>query len=344
MPKKEWEMAMGPANVAQGAVDDILAGIVNQSRAKAVKRQDELEDLEHEAKVSKLKGEIKKGDERDDGHDKGASSGFQVKGSVNLGDINPMEELREQMKERKELRQQAEEAAGRSQALSEDLRERLHASELKVLETGFNAQIQMLTDAIKQNASRGNFNEQIAAARAIAEELGYKRGEDVGTGDLNVQIRLKELEFNNSMALRKFDEESKDRDFQRKLDLQRLEDERSARKDDSARKEKQYEMIAKAPEAFGRAFAQGILESGGEGETISSTPQKRGKVPGFEVGEGESGVADCPTCGTKGAVGIGPTARSAICGNCGQKFPIKRVKLPPEEQPGPPADLEPEEE
>lgn len=296
----------------QMAASSIIESEVVKSKASATKAQAEAD--EAKAKAERARS----------GESGVKESPLKVTGEMSFGKINYQEMLQQQMAERDKLREQAEESAGRTQKDNDDLRERLHASEMQVLKTSFEAQMQVLTKMIEASASRGSFMEQYNAALEMAKTLGFSQPQIAG--DLSTQIELKKMEFNQAAELRKMarDEKRADRDFQRQLNVDA--EERESRKTERARQDRRDDMVAKAPQMIGGAIAQGLLANQGKGRGVAEEAPPEPKTPRgrhVEAGWGESGEVECPGCNQP--VAIGPTARAAVCANCGERVPIRRT-------------------
>jgi len=238
--------------------------------------------------------------------------------------MNYQEILQQQMAERDELRKQAEETAGRTQQENNDLREKLHDKEMEVMKTSFDAQMQVLTKMIEANASRGSFVEQYNTVIETAKTLGLNQPQLAG--DINSQIALKKMEFDQTAELRRMAREDKraDREFQRQLN--RDAEGREASKAEQARQDRRDEMFNKAPQVIGGALAQGILANQRGGGRVTQEPPvetKPSKGKHVEAGWGETGEVECPGCNQP--IAIGPTARTAVCANCGERVPIRRT-------------------
>jgi len=327
---KTWEAAIGERTHDPADEDVLLSDKVSERRRKQITRQEEEDEAAHRARMAELakKTVTSEAAVEKSGEKKDESVGFKITGGMNLGNIDYPAMLQKQIDERDELRRQAEESAGRQQQVSEELREKLHASEMEVLKTSFTAQMQLLTKMIESNASRGGFAEQLAAARETAKELGFSQGQPNGGSEM-IQLELKKLDFEQAVALRRLNREEKESDKKWQLELRRLDDEREVRKAELARDAKKDEMFAKAPEVLGRAFGRAIVESGGDSGDITEQPQHPvGKMPGITAGIGQSGETECIKC--QQPVAVGATARKAVCANCGATYPIKRVQSSPE--------------
>lgn len=331
MPK-EWQVAIGDPVRNPEDEDVVLSNTINDSKRRRIKRQEEVDEAEHQAKMAELKSRTNRAENASEKkEEKSSDSGFQLKGGLNLGSIDVQEIFQQRIQERDDLRQQAESAAAQQQQISEDLRERLHQAEMNVLKTSFDAQMEILKKLIEGQASRGTFEQQVQSARETAQMLGYVAPKETGSGNLELEIRLKEMEFNNTLTLRKMDEESKarDREFQRQL--RRDEEEREDRKKAQEREDKKAEYFANTPKILGAAIGQAIRDGAVEGGSNNISSSSKSASPVIQAGIGEAGETDCINCGNP--IAIGATARSAKCVSCGANYPIRRVQSQEETAP-----------
>lgn len=290
--------------------DEIVEAELAKTRAEREKA---------EADAAKAKADRERA-ESGESKGKEGDTGFKLKGSMDIGDFKIQEILTRQTEELKELKREAEESAGRQQAISEDLRERLHTKELEVQNTRFEAQMQILTKMIEANASKGNFMDQYNMTKELATQIGFAAPGAQAT-DLQTTLELKKLDFEQTRELRRLAREDKSEERRWQLEVRRLDDERDGRKADQARQEKRDDMFAKAPAVVGATIAKGIIDSGSGG---SEAPDKsKAKAYHVEAAQGDSGEVDCPGCNQP--IGIGPTAKTAICANCGTRLIVKRT-------------------
>lgn len=295
--------------------DDMVeeeAAKVRAGRAKA-----EADARESEARARKAES----------GEGESGKTGFKISGGVDLGHIDLQKEREEAAAELRRLKDEADQSARETGQQNQQLRDKIHEQEVKMLQITFQAQMDTLTKMIESNATKGTFMDQYNAAIDVANTLGYMAPSQAST-DLQTTLVLKKLEFEQSIELRRLSREEKQADRQFQLELRRYDDERETRKQDAERERKRDEMWARTPEVLGRAIGQGLMGGGGE---ASESPTPRGKQPGITAGVGESGEVDCVECGRP--VAIGPTAKSAVCASCGAKYPIKRIKQEQQEAP-----------
>uniref|UniRef100_A0A6M3MDZ4 Uncharacterized protein n=1 Tax=viral metagenome TaxID=1070528 RepID=A0A6M3MDZ4_9ZZZZ len=330
---KEWEAAIGEVNTNPGDGDELLAQARSNTRRKQIIRLEEEEDAAHRARMARLNKETVVNQNVPVPGE--TSGGFKVTGGLDMGHINYQDLMQQQIADREALRQEAAQAAANQQQISEDLRQRLHTSEMDLIKSSFGAQMQMLNKTIEGNTSRGSFIQEYNGMMDVVKALGM--GHPQASDNMSIQLDLKKMEFENTRELRKMMREDKqaDREFQRQLN--RDADEREDKKANleikraetaaaiQAEREKRS-MFATPFETLGMAIAKGLVDSNGGISAEGRSPAKR-KRSGkrLEVGEGESGVTECPECGEP--VAIAPTARSAVCSSCDATFPIDRVPL-----------------
>ncbi len=319
MARKAWESAVGDPTVNPDDADSLLAQAKSDRETKRLRRADEIEAAEHEtrkAELDKKKAAAEAAVEKT-GEKKEEPSSFKFTGNVNYPEL-----MQKQIDERDRLREQAENAAANQQQVSNELREKLHTQEMLVMKTGFEAQMQMLGKMIESNVSKGGIVEQLNAAREMAKEIGFVQGQP-GGGTEVIQVELKKLDFEHTLALRKMNKEDKAEERRWQLELRRLDDQRDVKREELAQSRERNDMFARAPETFGTAIAKGMLTSKSESE-VTDPPSRGVKSQVITVDKGESGQFKCVQCETM--VAIGPTARRAVCASCGMEYDIRRRK------------------
>ncbi len=306
---------------ANALIDDQLA------KSKLGVAKAEAEVLEAKARAEKA---------RTGAGPEGPETAVKVKGSVDLGTFNYQDLLKQQSDDLRQLKKEAEESAGQTQQENNELRERLHAKEMEVLTTGFNAQMQVVTKMIESNASRGSFMDQYNGVMEMAKTIGFSQPQLAG--DVSSAMALEKMKFDQNIELKKMAREEKraDREFQRQLNMDV--EEREAKKVEQIQQAKRDDMFAKAPQVIGGAIASGLLANKGNGEGVSEEAPARAEAskgkhgphtpkgkpgPHLEAGWGETGEAECPGCNQP--IAVGPTATAAVCANCGDSVPITRI-------------------
>ena len=129
---KKWEAAIGEISGTLEDGDTLLTQTKNDSQRKRIKRQEDEDEAEHKSRMARL-GKETATSERAVEKTEETGTGFKVTGGLDMGHINYQELMQRQIADREVLRKEAAESAAHNQALSEDLRERLHAQEMLVM-------------------------------------------------------------------------------------------------------------------------------------------------------------------------------------------------------------------
>lgn len=264
---------------------------------------------------------------------------FQVQGGVRL-DIDPQ---RDANLARQELREQQERDGDKIEKLTSDLnktkdelRESHITAVMKEMSNQFAGALKEMNDRIGSVRSGSDptiLASQFEVLTQIAEKMGFQKSTPQ-IGDPMIQLEITKLQMENARADREF--KAKLEQDKREWDLEKikLEDDRSFKRAQLAQEEKRNELFVKAPQMVGGAIAQGIMSArgGGIGAKESPPPPKSSKKQPrhIEAGQGESGEIECPGCNQP--VAIGPTARVAVCANCGERVPVKRISGEPSSQ------------
>jgi len=257
---------------------------------------------------------------------------FQVKGSVNLGDINVQEQNRLAQERADKVAEGKDKQIQAATEKAAEAENKLHQERLEGLRQDFTHQMDGLKQIIEKTATAKDarplheqFKEQYTTVLGLAKDLGLEK---TSTGrDPMVDIKLAEMSYENAMRDREFQLQMKENDRKWELDLQRLQDERAARQAELSIQAKRNDLLFQAPQVIGAALAKGWAESPqGERAPAGGGVQSRPGVPQhykMRAAEGESGVVDCPLCNAK--VGIGPNSDLAQCVGCNTTFNIERV-------------------
>jgi hypothetical protein len=288
--------------------------------AEVAKKKAEKEEAEAKAEEAKARARAA----REGG---GGQQGFQVKGGVDLGTINLQQEREKAEAAVEAMKKEAEEQARATGQENAQLRDKIHEQELNVLKITFQAQLEGLTKIIERMGNQKSFVEQYNEAMETAKTLGMNLPSGQG-GDLTLQIELKKLEFEQAKALKEMARAEKAEERRWQIEVRRLDDERKAKEEELQRGRERDQMFASWPQAIGGAIAQGVMgrnaeagQGAGQSGGVAANAGKTGHH--VEAPWGEAGEFNCPECNE--VIGVGPTARTAACPNCGVKIPIKRT-------------------
>ena len=258
--------------------------------------------------------------------------GFQIKGSVDLGDINPQKQAHEAQERADKVVERKDADIKAANEKTAEAENNLHKERIESIRqdftnqmTGLQKTIEKLGTAKDARPLHEQFKEQYTSMLGLAKDLGLEK---TSTGrDPMVDIKLAEMQYENARYEREHQLKIREDDRRWQLDLQRLQDEREHRQAELAIKSKQTDMLANAPAVIGGVIAKGLAESaqgGGAPAGGGIQGQPGGPIAHkIQAPPGESGEFECPDCHTM--VGIGPNSDLAQCVGCKTTFDIERV-------------------
>ena len=260
-----------------------------------------------------------------------AEAPFQIKGSVNLGDIDMQAQAKKAEDAAAAASKKAEDAAiaereasqKRIDTLTEEAnkaKEALHNAELQRVSEQLSNKIEALQKAIT-GGNQKTIIEQLADVDTLAGKLGYLKPQaGPSSGDPHLMIELKKLEQIMAVDDRNFQARMAQDGREWTLKLRELDQNKVIADEKLAAERDKWKAISSIPTQLGTAVAKGLVQEGG---AAAGAVQAKGKKPVvISANKGESGELDCPNCGT--LVAIGPTARGAVCASCNQQFSINR--------------------
>ena len=325
---KKWEAAIGEINGTPEDGDSLLKQTKNDSMRKRIKRQEDEDEAEHKARMAELKKKettaevaVERTGERQ------PESPLQVKGEVNLGKIDFQAQQEELKNTIASIQLDAARQVKELSADKDHYRDEVNKIQLLMVENTMKAQIENLQQTIQTGLMKPQdkgITGQLEDIMKIAGVLGYAKPDPQSGLPVELTLQMKKMDIENAQAQRKFEWDKIESERNWQLSLKKLEMEGQSHAAEIAAEKDKRSMFASPFESLGTAIAKGLLDSNGgiSAEGRSSAKRKRsGKR--LEVGEGESGVTECPECGEP--VAIAPTARSAVCSSCDATFPIDRV-------------------
>ncbi|KKK66866.1 hypothetical protein LCGC14_2959780, partial [marine sediment metagenome] len=195
------------------------------------------ETREAEAKARKAEADASKAESGESGA-KTAGLGVKV-----TGDFDIQQLYAKQQADLQALTLQAQEQAATAAGISDQLREQLHVAQIDTMKTGFQAQLDTMTQMIQANASRGNFMDQYNQTKALATQIGFV-APGPGQSDMTTTLELKRLDYEQSRETRRLNREEKSEERRWQLELRRLDDEREERVEKQKSQAKRDAMIA----------------------------------------------------------------------------------------------------
>lgn len=297
----------------QMAAGAIIDGQVAKVKAEAAKAQAEA----REAVAKARKAEAGGGDS--------GGAGLQVKGKIDYGDVNLQAEREEYKKEAKDTLQLMGQKMDELEKAKKESDDKVHQIEMETL----SKEIATLRADIKDGMGKKDFADQYEELIEKAKRLGLVKPE-TGGGNPILQLEIIKLQHDEAAREREFQRQLRRETREEKKEDRRYAEERALHQAELAEERRKNEQFANTFMTGARMVGRGMMESAGGAEApVSSRANQHYEL---EVPVGQGGTAHCPECQTE--VGVGPTARSAICANCNTKIFIKRVASEAESQDG----------
>ena len=261
-----------------------------------------------------------------------APPAFQVRGGINLGEIDLQEEQRQAKQEALLARQASDERIKQLEKERDDAREALHTASINNMRETLTTQIEQLKKAIEGGSSKGDIGSQLESIATVAEKyLGLSRTAATGatTNNWDAQLALKRLEAELKREDRKILIEMKREDRQWQLDLKKLE-QAQAEANEKLRIERENrarmnDILASIPEKIGEGLAAGIQNRGSGEQPAARFARTRRPAaqaaPAAEVSAAdppEEKVLKCEDCGTD--ISYTPADKTILCPECGSKY------------------------
>jgi len=269
---------------------------------------------------------------------------FQVRGHI---DIDPAREAKESREREEKAREKADAAekerddkiqilAAERDEKTRELADTKMGAAMEKMTTQFNAALEVVNktlEEVKKGADPSALVGQFQALRKASEEMSSLRGGP--QVDPSIQLEITKLEMENARAEREFKAKMEQDRREWDLKFEALHDDKAFKRATLAQaaqsEERKSEFWNNLPKTLGGAMGAGILAKQGKGgrvaqEPTEEAPPSESKTPKghhFELAWGGSGEGECPGCSQP--VAIGPTARTAICANCGERVPVRRI-------------------
>ncbi|MEE9316274.1 MAG: hypothetical protein V3U97_04100 [bacterium] len=301
---KNWENVIGGRR-AEGidTIAEISRKQLMDREEKKMKRQDELEALEHEAKVEKLEGGGKKEAEP-------------------LVQLEPMKINLQKGQEDAEARAKAAEAQSiKDRESNVETQKVLEHERVERMTDGLKHDIGDLKKMIESGKDNQSISDKMEEIKKTATDLGW--GPKQPTTEIPGDIQVKLQQMNNDMQLKL--EEMKDdrsrRDNEWKLTLKKWNDEKEFKQAElqqkAAAEAERAQLMRGGIDTLGKIIGESLVENKGVG--VQPSP----KQFSLEANVGEGGDMDCPLC--KAAMFLPPDANKVMCSTCGSTGTVNRI-------------------
>lgn len=304
MTGKEWQAPFGERKTGQAdPIGEIVRKNIADQEQKKMGRQNEIEDLEHKAKVEELKGVGK------------APSPIQLK---------PMElDVQRAEKDAVVRAEKAEEREAAERQSRRELETELEKERIANLENKLGSQISDLKKVIEDNkVDKGSVTEKLAEIKSTAGELGWGPKE---AGGVSPEIQIQITQMNNDLKLKlaEMEDERSRRDKDWQLTLRKWDDEKDMRQQElnqkAAADQERTGLMTSMQQGLGRIIGKSLTDNGG--------PGIKGKVQSeqfhVDADVGEEGDISCPSCST--SIFLPSDAVKIACPSCGAIGIVRRL-------------------
>ncbi|MBU0847538.1 hypothetical protein KKH23_10170 [Patescibacteria group bacterium] len=307
MSKKEYGLAIGQRGSNSGdPISEIIRRNMAESEEKKRKRDDEIDELQHEAKVKELKG---------DGKEPAAITFKPVEIDVNEG------------KKEATARAQAAEAqvaAERDKRL--EIQEKLEQERMANLRSDFTKQLDDLKKLLGEGgASKQSITEKIAEVKSNAEELGYGPKQAGGTPP-EIQIQLQQMQTDLQLRLAQMEDDRNARNKEWELTLKKYGDDKELQQQrlaqEASANAERTQLMRGGLDTLGRIMGKAMVDPGSAPSGGISSSRVAKDYP-LEAEEGETGQFSCPGCGRE--LFLAPDAGRVQCASCGAMSNFTRI-------------------
>lgn len=328
MPDKSFLIGIGerPGGTPMDA-DELLRSKINERKRRELERAEEIDEVKHEAEIAKYKKQTTSATvEAEKVENKGYEPPIKMTGQIDLGRISLTDQINESKRESQEAQAALSNRLDAAEEREKVALERAHQAELAAVQKEMSTRLEGLEKAIQQGFSQKTIMQQLQEVRDLAGELGFSRPDPSlpGAADASVRIQLMQLELQEKREDRAFKWKMREDEKRWQLEMQKLSDERDARRQQQESDKQKWQMFANAPQMIGGAIAKGLIDRGSQ--EVTEVPGI-GKRKVIEANVGEAGTVPCAEC--TAPVAVGPTAKVAQCADCGARFSIRRVNKQP---------------
>jgi len=293
--------------------------LISQGQTQSSSNEEDENYYDKQIRRTRARRELEEEEKRLKDMDKPPETPFQIRGGINIGEIDLQEQQRRREQEQDADRQATAQRAQEMETENKQLQNQLYQEKIESLRRDFSEKMETLQKTIQSGGSQKSFMEQWTEMQTMAKEMGLEK---TSTGqDPMIQLELAKMNYQQAKEDREFKWQMKQDDKKWQLEMQKLQDDREFRHIELNQQAKKDEMFASLPQTIGGAISKGLIDGQGEGEADHPIT-RQGKSYHIEIGEGESGDIICNNCDTP--VGVGPTTTKAVCAGCNRIFNVTR--------------------
>lgn len=300
---KNWENVIGGRR-AEGV--DTIAEISRKQlmdrEEKKMKRQDELEALEHEAKVEKLEG----------GGKKEAEPLVKLKG---------MEiDLQKGQKDAEDRAKAAEAQSVKDRESNQETQKTLERERIDTMTAGFTKEMADLKKMIEGGKDNQSISDKVEEIQKTAGALGWGPKQPSTEIPADIQVKLQQMNIDMQLRLANMEDERHRRDKEWEIATQTRNDEKELKQAElqqrAASEAERTGLMRDWQAGIGKIVGKALVEEKG----IGAQPPKQFSI---EAGAGEGGDVECPSCAT--SIFLPPDANKIMCPGCGSTGIVKRI-------------------
>jgi len=301
MSDKKWQLPVGDRG-AKGvdSVAELVRRNIMERDEKKMKRDDEVETLEHKAKIKDL-------------------TAAPAQEKEPLVQIKPIEfDIQAGEKVARERAEKAEQDATKERDRRVELQSELGNERLERLETGFKTQVGELKKALDEKKDEKTITEKLEEIKETAVTLGWGPQQTNNQIPADTQIQLQKMSNDMQLRLAEMTADQSRRDKEWDLTRIKWDDERQLRHQElnqkAAADAERLQFMKGTVNTFGKVIGQSFMEEGG----VTAQP----KNFSIEAGVGEEGDITCPGCSKP--MFLPADANELICSSCGSTGKVVR--------------------
>ena len=301
--EKRWQVPIGGRG-AEGvdAVGEIMRHNLVNREEKKMKRDDELEELQHKSKVEEYKGEGKKEAEP-------------------LVKFKGMEiDLQKGQKDAEDRAKAAEAQSVKDRESSQETQKTLERERIDTMTAGFTKEMGDLKKMIESGKDNQSISDKVEEIQKTATALGWGPQQPSTQVPPDIQVKLQQMQIDMQFKLSEMEDERHRRDKEWDVAQQHRNDEKEFRRAELAQKAaadaERTQLMRGGMDGIGKIIGKTLVEEKGVG---SQSP----KQFSIEAGAGEEGNVECPACAT--SIFLPPDANKIMCPGCGSTGMVKRI-------------------
>ncbi len=294
MSDKKYKLAVGTRSKSgTDLIGETARRNIVEHEEKKMKRQGEVEDLEHRAKVKDLTSTPPE--------------------QTPLVQIKPIEfDIQSGEKAEKERADKAQDEATKAREQASTLQGALADERFQRLQDSFKLQVDDLRKMLDDKKDEKSIADKLAEIKETATTIGWgpeQHGTQQIPGDIQIQLQKMSNDMQLRLAEMNADQSRRDKEWQ--LTVKQWEDEKELKRAEmnlrATAEAERTELMRSGLGTMGKVIGQSFMEEGGVSAQV--------KQFSVEASVGEEGDVPCPGC--EASIFLPPDANEVICPSCG---------------------------